>query len=821
MAGDKSMMETRNNTRAFLKANFNLKLDICQPPQDPRNDPTFRDQLPGLLQSLITVSGTLQQRTPASRWLGMIKTLVDGINADKSVSKLGSLADMYADEARKVMDQILEDTANELEAATKDVSKSPDTFAEHAQSLVAGMGKSFEAQMPTGFPANMIAAALDTYDAEALQIVSSMADRHRQNCIIHETRQELRRSITDKIAADLALQQSAKEQRAAEAIQACKNKCDQDLTQLASDTRLLPENFEAKSNHAVGANRDSLGAVLDKIFAEPPHSNCDEELKAAIAKQSILDRALAAAQLSNDELTAERVTVHIDVDKAQKLLADQEAAMLTVVLKQAGVPYDIPGAGDELATRLDQVQKERRALEDKWIGTQIDAEIVDDKQEGKDMLEARLKKKGDTLIGTTKVLGKIFRARAEADALSAKIQIQDAKAALKAASESVLRLDASLEEASAHLQKVRVDTHAKQEAVEKLALEKQVWDEKRAITQDATARADNQTGQFLSNFDKEVIRVKNNAKLRYAENRQAAADQKREKEAAEEAKRQQKAAEAKALKEEQKRKEVEEQRIKDEIRHNVDRAEDKAEEHAREAGRQLERLAERLDVALSRFDTKAKEITISWRRKLTVLLKDMTSKQSVFESSRHSAAIKTYDTKVHKLTQVHKKDHRRNHLRNDIDNLNRDVNSRLSQIQTLESQVRSCESGLQSKDHEGEIRVESRNYNNGNSTVFSCAHISDSHNPGYPCRATRPGRCHTFNQWTTSRGCNWKGNSMTNGRVQGSVLVYAKSCDVYSSTISTLNLQKSSKNASISTKRSQISTLRQRISSKKTELASV
>lgn len=93
-----------------------------------------------------------------------------------------------------------------------------------------------------------------------------------------------------------------------------------------------------------------------------------------------------------------------------------------------------------------------------------------------------------------------------------------------------------------------------------------------------------------------------------------------------------------------------------------------------------------------------------------------------------------------------------------------------------------------------EIEVYRQKWNNYNdSDIFSCTHISGSFKADYHIsRVAKPHRCYTFN-WRAGPaglGCTWKGNSQTNGKVDGDVIVYAKTKDVKKKEIDKLEIAK-------------------------------
>ena len=84
--------------------------------------------------------------------------------------------------------------------------------------------------------------------------------------------------------------------------------------------------------------------------------------------------------------------------------------------------------------------------------------------------------------------------------------------------------------------------------------------------------------------------------------------------------------------------------------------------------------------------------------------------------------------------------------------------------------------------------VYSKHYYNRDSDVFSCAHISGEFKCDYKiATVVSPERCNSFS-WNQLEkgGCGWKGNSQTNGKVDGQVKVYAKRSDKYQESIQVL-----------------------------------
>ena len=81
---------------------------------------------------------------------------------------------------------------------------------------------------------------------------------------------------------------------------------------------------------------------------------------------------------------------------------------------------------------------------------------------------------------------------------------------------------------------------------------------------------------------------------------------------------------------------------------------------------------------------------------------------------------------------------------------------------------------IQKHDTGNVITVHEKYYNNGDSDIFSCAHIDDSFDCDYEIHSVEgPHRCNSFKATKGATGCSWKGNSQTGGWVIGTVRVDA------------------------------------------------
>ena len=99
-----------------------------------------------------------------------------------------------------------------------------------------------------------------------------------------------------------------------------------------------------------------------------------------------------------------------------------------------------------------------------------------------------------------------------------------------------------------------------------------------------------------------------------------------------------------------------------------------------------------------------------------------------------------------------------------------------TQIKTKKQRLRDLNT-----DKDKEILVHSKEYDNKKSDIFTCAHIKGEFKADYPIsRVQKPGRCNTFvPSLLGTGGCTWRGNSQTNGRVIGKVLVFAKQGEIH------------------------------------------